>query len=267
MAAASSGIVAVERRRDAQRRSATSRCCCNVAPAPRSSSAPTASPPATRCCRPIPKSTSCVSDDGLQHLALERDVEVIVFDERGAGNGRLLPAGPLRERVPARLGARQLVLYNAARRDDAVARVRRPTLARRRRRARRLVGRRGRRRRPRSPRLRDREVVAVAGLARPERFFELLRAHGLRRRRAARSPTTTTSRACPGRRRRATSSSPRRMRSSCRRRAASAPRVWVARLDFAPEPAFGAALLALLPPPRAGAISASPTDPHGNAIA
>ena len=44
-------------------------------------------------------------------------------------------------------------------------------------------------------------------------------------------------------------------------------RGWGARLDFAPEPAFGAALLALLPPPRAGAISASPTDPHGNATA
>ena len=42
-----------------------------------------------------------LSDDGLQHLRLARDVEVIVFDERGAGNGWLLPAGPLREPVPA----------------------------------------------------------------------------------------------------------------------------------------------------------------------
>ena len=38
-----------------------------------------------------------VSDDGLQHLALARDVEIVVQDERGIGNGRLLPAGPLRE--------------------------------------------------------------------------------------------------------------------------------------------------------------------------
>jgi len=38
-----------------------------------------------------------VSDDGLQHLALGRDVEIIVQDSRGCGNGRLLPAGPLRE--------------------------------------------------------------------------------------------------------------------------------------------------------------------------
>jgi len=39
-----------------------------------------------------------LSDDGLQHYALERDVEIAVVDgQRGLGNGRLLPAGPLRE--------------------------------------------------------------------------------------------------------------------------------------------------------------------------
>jgi len=37
-----------------------------------------------------------VSDDGLQHYAMKRDIEVCVFDERGVGNGWLLPAGPLR---------------------------------------------------------------------------------------------------------------------------------------------------------------------------
>lgn len=36
-------------------------------------------------------------DDGLQHYRLPRDVELVVFDGRGAGNGYLLPAGPLRE--------------------------------------------------------------------------------------------------------------------------------------------------------------------------
>jgi len=41
-----------------------------------------------------------IADDGLQHLALGRDVEIAVQDSRGCGNGRLLPAGPLRE--PAR---------------------------------------------------------------------------------------------------------------------------------------------------------------------
>jgi tetraacyldisaccharide 4'-kinase len=38
-----------------------------------------------------------LSDDGLQHESLNRDIEVVVFDERFAGNERLLPAGPLRE--------------------------------------------------------------------------------------------------------------------------------------------------------------------------
>ena len=39
-----------------------------------------------------------IADDGLQHYALARDVEVLVIDgRRGLGNGQLLPAGPLRE--------------------------------------------------------------------------------------------------------------------------------------------------------------------------
>lgn len=38
-----------------------------------------------------------ISDDGLQHHALSRDVEIVVQDTRGVGNGRLIPAGPLRE--------------------------------------------------------------------------------------------------------------------------------------------------------------------------
>jgi tetraacyldisaccharide 4'-kinase len=36
-------------------------------------------------------------DDGLQHYALARDVELVVFDARGAGNGWRLPVGPLRD--------------------------------------------------------------------------------------------------------------------------------------------------------------------------
>lgn len=42
-----------------------------------------------------------VADDGLQHLALPRQAELLVFDERGCGNGLRLPAGPLRETLPA----------------------------------------------------------------------------------------------------------------------------------------------------------------------
>ena len=39
-----------------------------------------------------------LADDGLQHLALERDIELVVLDgARGLGNGHCLPVGPLRE--------------------------------------------------------------------------------------------------------------------------------------------------------------------------
>ena len=53
-----------------------------------------------------------VTDDGLQHYALARDVEICVVDGvRGLGNGRLLPAGPLRE-PPDRLRQVDLVVSN-----------------------------------------------------------------------------------------------------------------------------------------------------------
>jgi tetraacyldisaccharide 4'-kinase len=65
-----------------------------------------------------PETQVIVCDDGLQHYALYRDVEVCVFDDRGVGNGWLLPAGPLREPWPrktlAAMGqtaARTLVLH------------------------------------------------------------------------------------------------------------------------------------------------------------
>ncbi len=44
-----------------------------------------------------PEVNLIVSDDGLQHLALARDMEIVVQDLRGVGNGRVMPAGPLRE--------------------------------------------------------------------------------------------------------------------------------------------------------------------------
>ena len=44
-----------------------------------------------------PKVNVLISDDGLQHYRLRRDLEIAVVDQRGFGNGFLLPAGPLRE--------------------------------------------------------------------------------------------------------------------------------------------------------------------------
>ena len=62
-------------------------------------------------------STDCniiISDDGLQHYRLARDVEIVLLDgNRGIGNGYLLPAGPLREGV-WRLQQADLVVANSA---------------------------------------------------------------------------------------------------------------------------------------------------------
>jgi len=58
-----------------------------------------------------PQTQLIVSDDGLQHLRLARDLEIGVFDDRGVGNGFLLPAGPLREPWPRAL---DLVLHTGA---------------------------------------------------------------------------------------------------------------------------------------------------------
>lgn len=119
-----------------------------------------------------------VSDDGLQHLALPRALSVWVFDERGAGNGHLLPAGPLRQFVPRSTPKDCLVLYNAPTPSTAL-----PGYASRRRLAGALsladwwIGQ--------APSmetllaLRGRPVLAAAGMARPQRFFDMLEEAGL----------------------------------------------------------------------------------------
>lgn len=52
-----------------------------------------------------------IADDGLQHLALQRDLEIVVQDNRRCGNGLLLPAGPLRE-APSRLKTVDYIVTN-----------------------------------------------------------------------------------------------------------------------------------------------------------
>ena len=58
-----------------------------------------------------PETQVILCDDGLQHLGLYRDVAICVFDDRGVGNGFLLPAGPLREPWPRPV---DLVLHTGA---------------------------------------------------------------------------------------------------------------------------------------------------------
>src|SRR5690606_2390803 len=62
-----------------------------------------------------------ISDDGLQHAGLARSLELAVFDERGTGNGRLLPAGPLRAPL-AQLASMDALVLNG----EAVAPIAHP---------------------------------------------------------------------------------------------------------------------------------------------
>lgn len=67
-----------------------------------------------------------VLDDGFQHHRLARDVELLVFDGAGLGNGRVLPAGPLRERLREAARADGLLIVDGplCERDaDVLARV------------------------------------------------------------------------------------------------------------------------------------------------
>ena len=120
-----------------------------------------------------------ISDDGLQHYSLHRDVELAVVGARGLGNGWVLPAGPLRE-PPSRLDEVDAIVLNAT--EDVVTSstpryvatsgftnainyatgeiVSLDTLSR-------MQFKKGL------------KAVAMAGIAVPERFFSMLKAHGL----------------------------------------------------------------------------------------
>ncbi len=111
-----------------------------------------------------------ISDDGLQHYALGRNIEIQLSDSRGNGNGWLLPAGPLRE--PA---TRQSDFYVVNTTEESAGNAY----------AMQLVPVDAERLSDRSQRqsLRDfsfvQSVAAVAGIGHPERFFTTLRSHGI----------------------------------------------------------------------------------------
>ena len=108
-----------------------------------------------------------VCDDGLQHLALQRDLEICLMDDRGTGNGWLLPAGPLREPWPR---AVDLLLHTNGQTDGQGFLAHRQLAGH-------AINGHGQRRELQS--LAQQPVDAVAGLARPQAFFEMLRAKGL----------------------------------------------------------------------------------------
>jgi tetraacyldisaccharide 4'-kinase len=131
--------------------------------------------------RAHPEVDILIADDGLQHYALQRDVEIMLFDGRGVGNGWLLPAGPLRE-APQR--QRDFTVVNApaltpallatvAPRGGAVTQML-------------LAGDCAERLLDRSEQVTlavlaqsGKRIAAAAGIGHPERFFAMLRTHGL----------------------------------------------------------------------------------------
>lgn len=127
-----------------------------------------------------PRCDVIVSDDGLQHRRLARDFEIAVIDERGLGNGWLLPAGPLRD-PPARLRQVSAVVCHGA---VPAVRVHSPRFEMHSR----LVDVRSLADPTRAITLHglveeqhrgSLRILAAAGIGAPERFFSMLRAAGL----------------------------------------------------------------------------------------
>lgn len=206
-------------------------------------------------CAAHPAVDILVADDGLQHHRLRHDMALIVFDPRGAGNGLLLPAGPLRTPMPKGLRPNQRVLYNAASPSTAL-----PGCTSTRRLAgvqpladwwagQPLPGDGG------WPALQalagaGTPLLAAAGLAQPEPFFVMLEAQGLAIDRLPMAdhhpmqplpwPADTP---CVVLTEKDAVKLPPRL--------AGSTAVWVARLDFLPEPAFAGALRSLCAPFKA----------------
>jgi tetraacyldisaccharide 4'-kinase len=116
-----------------------------------------------------------VCDDGLQHQALARDLEVVVFDDRGLGNGWMLPAGLLREPWPRRSDVPALVLHQQRQPAPPFC----PGFVARRALAYAAVDARGRATPLAVLAASEAPLMALAGIARPEVFFEMLAERGL----------------------------------------------------------------------------------------
>ncbi|MDB5728123.1 MAG: tetraacyldisaccharide 4-kinase [Noviherbaspirillum sp.] len=127
-----------------------------------------------------PEVNIIVSDDGLQHYALGRDMEIVLCDGRGNGNGWLLPAGPLRE-PPSR--RRDFTVFNGKQRPIDIP----PDAFRMQ-----LVGESAERLFDRTQKVALHEiaafpvgtgacarVLAAAGIGNPARFFTLLHDAGI----------------------------------------------------------------------------------------
>ena len=121
-----------------------------------------------------------ISDDGLQSNHLLPDMTVCVFDDRGLGNGMTLPAGPLREpwpRIPglhhSQLARYQWVMNTGDKPSIAGHRAHRSL-------AKTLTNARGEELRWEELNTKPlQRILALAGVARPEQFFQMLKDQGL----------------------------------------------------------------------------------------
>ena len=111
-----------------------------------------------------------ISDDGLQHYALGRTIEIQLSDTRGHGNGWLLPAGPLREPVSRRS---DFYVINGG---DSIAGIHTHGMQ--------IIGTQAEQMIDRQQRLtfsslQNKRIAAVAGIGHPGRFFEMLQSQGV----------------------------------------------------------------------------------------
>lgn len=122
-----------------------------------------------------------ISDDGLQHYPLARDIELVVFDaERGIGNGCLLPAGPLRESLQRMQRADYAIINGKPSQQwpwlNHIAHVNMQLKFTK---LSAVNSKLSKQIPPSLSALRAKKIHAVAGIGNPQRFFNILRAQGL----------------------------------------------------------------------------------------
>jgi tetraacyldisaccharide 4'-kinase len=109
-------------------------------------------------------------DDGLQNPSLAKDLSIVVVDAaRGFGNGRVIPAGPLRAPLVAQIGLADVIALTGTENATAapfVKRLRAMTQA--------PIVRAETRARLAGMRLQGQKIIAYAGIANPDRFFSML---------------------------------------------------------------------------------------------
>ncbi len=120
-----------------------------------------------------------VSDDGLQHLRLARDVELAVVGARGLGNGWVLPSGPLRE-PPSRLDTVDAIILNATQ-ETLATRTPRFAATSQLGAVKNLATAKACSINELSKEIEEKKLKseAFAGIALPSRFFSMLRAHDI----------------------------------------------------------------------------------------